>query len=219
MIENIKLTEREPRFTCGEYWMLESAVEMSLPMNCLASSDLELMLNKTGHKLDNPAIVNTLVRLFTNGLIKAWQRGKPNNVLLLTRDEIEAALREEKPSTYYSLTAKGGAQWEHFAHPRWDRFMDHGYEILSETRRKGELYCATEHLLESYFKGIHFLGYHVDSATVVRDVVKPWQATYWKQLPQAYRISFEFDEDSSHNWENMPYSFYCLHNNKWYDWG
>jgi hypothetical protein len=40
-----------------------------------------------------------------------------------SRDELFARL-QKRNSTYYGLTLEGGAAWEAFAHPDWNRFID-----------------------------------------------------------------------------------------------
>ena len=59
----------EPRFTRGEYWLLETAVEHRLPVSVLTASNLEEILNKIGHRLTRDALIDTLYRLVTSGLI------------------------------------------------------------------------------------------------------------------------------------------------------
>ena len=45
----------EPRFTRGEYWILETAVESRFPVADLMDNDIEVTLNKKGHgrKIDS----------------------------------------------------------------------------------------------------------------------------------------------------------------------
>ena len=59
----------EPRFTRGEYWLLETAVEGRFPVADLMDSDIEVTLNKKGHGLTRTALLETLHRLISWGLI------------------------------------------------------------------------------------------------------------------------------------------------------
>jgi hypothetical protein len=51
----------EPRFTRGEYWLLETAVDKQFPVSALMSNNLEEILNnKKGHGLTRIALIETL---------------------------------------------------------------------------------------------------------------------------------------------------------------
>jgi len=121
------MPEAEPRLTRAEYWILESAGESFRPPSLLVSEDIEAHYNKPGHGLDRLALVDTLDRLVSGGLIGfADIRGAQNFEVPFTgqrdRPRIEAALAESHPDkfTYYGLTAEGGRVWEAFARPDWD---------------------------------------------------------------------------------------------------
>ncbi len=53
----------EPRFTRGEYWLLEIAVEHEWSISGLIDSELELHLNKKGHGLTRASLLKSLYRL------------------------------------------------------------------------------------------------------------------------------------------------------------
>src|SRR4051794_33270916 len=120
-----------PRFTRGEYWLLESAVEHGWPLYTLVAEDVGLVFNKPGHGMDRDELIETLVSLFRRGLIAARDRVTSKGVygpfaVALDRDAIEAALDEDlfSQETYYGLTSEGGRQWEAFARPDWDVFIE-----------------------------------------------------------------------------------------------
>ena len=108
----------EPRFTRGEYWLLETVVEHELEICALIDNDLALRLNKKGHGLTRNALVETFYRLLSSGLIYAKNEATG---FILTLEQIELALDEpkrwvgipvdERKVTYYGLTQEGGAQW------------------------------------------------------------------------------------------------------------
>ncbi len=51
----------EPRFTRGEYWLLETAVDKQFPVSALMADNLEEILNnKKGHGLTRTALIETL---------------------------------------------------------------------------------------------------------------------------------------------------------------
>ena len=213
----------EPRFTRGEYWLLETVVEHEWGICGLIDGDLELHLNKKGHGLTRTALVETLHRLLSSGLIYAESRVNFSDEatdIIATKEQIELALDErkscsgvpveERKVTYYGLTQEGGAQWEAFAAPDWQKYIDGGCHY-SEDYEYGmwELICADKVWLERYFESMCFYDPHeVTLESVERDYIAPWQATYWKQLEGAHRIRFrEPDESEQENFEPSPYAF------------
>ena len=63
----------EPRFTRGEYWLLESVVEREYNISGLIGSEHEEHFNKKGHGLTRAPLVETLHRLLSWGLIYGRQ--------------------------------------------------------------------------------------------------------------------------------------------------
>ena len=47
----------EPRFTRGEYWILETAIESRFPVADLMDNDIDVTLNKKGHGLTRTALL------------------------------------------------------------------------------------------------------------------------------------------------------------------
>ncbi len=207
----------EPRFTRGEYWILETAVEHLFPVSALSDSDsdLELLLNKKGHGLTRTALVETLHRLLSSGLIYAESRVDFSDeavAVISTKEQIELALDEpeswrgvpvaERKITYYGLTQEGGAQWEAFAAPDWQKYIEAGFQLSDDSEYiMWEMICADKARLERYFESHCF--YDPDEVvleSVERDYIAPWDATYWKQLDGAHRIRFrEPDENEKEN--------------------
>ena len=210
----------EPRFTRGEYWLLETVVDFEWDICSLIDDNLELHLNKKGHGLTRIALVETLYRLLSSGLIYAESRVDFSDEavdVISTKEQIELALDEpkswvdvpvnERKVTYYGLTQEGGAQWEAFAAPDWQKYIEaachfsDGYEY-----GMWELICADKAWLERYFQSQCFYDPEkVVLDTVERDYIAPWDVTYWKQLKGAYRIRFrEPDEREKENFEPIP---------------
>ncbi len=213
----------EPRFTRGEYWLLETVVEHEWDICGLMESDLELHLNKKAHGLTRTALVETLHRLLSSGLIYAESRvdfSDEATDVISTKEQIEMALDkrkswsgvpvEKRKTTYYGLTQEGGAQWEAFAAPDWQKYIEAGCHF-SDGYEFGmwELMCADKVWLERYFESMCFYDPHkMDLESVERDYIAPWQATYWKQLEGAHRIRFRGpDESERENFEPSPYAF------------
>lgn len=225
----------EPRFTRGEYWLLETAVEHLFPVSALSDSDsdLELLLNKKGHGLTRTALVETLHRLLSSGLIYAESRVNFSDeavAVVSTKEQIELTLDEpeswrgvpveERKVTYYGLTQEGGAQWEAFAAPDWQKYIDAGFQLSDGSEHiMWEMICADKARLERYFESMCLYDPHeVVLESVERDYIAPWDATYWKQLDGAHRIRFrEPDESEKENIEPSPYAFHAFPDMGYFD--
>ena len=218
----------EPRFTRGEYWLLEIVVEREFPVYGLIDSELEWVLNKKGHGLARASLVETLHRLLSSELIYAKNEG---HGFISTDEQIERALDEPKPkfadlagkkkSTYYGLTQEGGAQWEAFAVPDWQNFIDENH-LFSDGYEDGiwELMCGNKKRLERFIESTYYYDRsykEIVLETVQWDYIAPWQATYWKQLDGAHRVRYQFQNKTTSNVEKPPWppSVY----RKWYAWG
>ena len=215
----------EPRFTRGEYWLLETAVEFQFPVRDLMANNLEEILNnKKGHGLTRTALIETLHRLISWGLISAKNEV---DAPISTPEEVERAVDEPRWSigsgvdwrtiTRYELTQQGGTQWEAFAAPDWQKYIrtsrhlsddpDHSNPSIRET------ICADKALLEEYFKSKCFYDpMHVSLGTEEWDYIAPWDVTYWKQLEGAHRVRFQArDMTEARNVER-----YLLPKPEWY---
>ncbi len=193
----------EPRFTRGEYWLLGTAVENQWPVRLLIDSDLELHVNKTGHGLTREALIETLHRLIALGLIFAQNEVDPP---ISTPQQIGRALDEthwrfatggerEKKNTSYGLTQEGGAQWEAFAAPDWQKYIRTSRHLNDRDDSDPSIriaICADKSWLESYFKSkCLYDPMHVSLGMEEWDYIAPWDVTYWKQLEGAHRVRFQ----------------------------
>ena len=217
----------EPRFTRGEYWLLEIVVEREFPVRGLVNSELEWILNKKGHGLTRAALVETFHRLLSSELIYAKNEG---DGFISTYEQIEGALDEpklkitdlagKKKSTYYGLTQEGGAQWEAFAAPDWQNFIGENY-LFSDGYEDGiwELMCGNKKLLERFIESTYYYDRsykEIILETVQWDYIAPWQATYWKQLDGAHRVHYQFQNKTTSNVEKPPWPPFVYR--KWYAW-
>ena len=204
----------EPRFTRGEYFLLEIVVEYEWSISGLIDNELELHLNKQGHGLTRASLLESLYRLLSSGLIYA-----KNEVdgFISTYEQIECALNEPpgriapagvRKHTSYGLTQEGGAQWEAFAAPDWEKYVEAGETFSDEDEYENgiwEVICADKEWLERYFESMCF--YHqleVSLASVEWDYIAPWDATYWKQLDGAYSVRFQARDKNEENAEPSP---------------
>ena len=187
----------EPRFTRGEYWLLETAVDEQFPVSALMANNLEEYFNKKGHGLTRGALIETLHRLISWGLISAKNKV---DAPISTPQDIERALNEPRWSigssvdwrtiTRYELTPEGGAQWEAFAAPDWQHYIYRSGHWQDDSKQMiWEAICADKAWLERYFESMCFYRPNRASlASVEWDYIAPWDATYWKQLEGGHRV-------------------------------
>ncbi|MDE0683831.1 MAG: hypothetical protein OXI63_13015 [Candidatus Poribacteria bacterium] len=192
----------EPRFTRGEYWLLENVVEDEFAIGALFRTESEFF-NIKGHGLTRASLGETLYRLLSSGLIYA-----ENEVdgFISTSEEIERALNEPKSRGYapfddqkptsYGLTEEGGAQWEAFAAPDWRVYIKDGFHWPKGSKYgMWEVICADKQQLRSYYRSFCFYRQvEVSLESMEWDYIAPWQATYWKQLEEAYRLRFHYQD-------------------------
>ena len=219
----------EPRFTRGEYWLLETVVEYEWTICGLMGSDLELHLNKKGHGLTRALLLENLYRLLSSGLIYA-----KNEVdgFISTYEQIEAALNEppgqivlagQKKYTSYGLTREGGAQWEAFAAPDWEKYVEMAETFSDEDEFEDEIWeviCADKDWLERVYQSICF--HHqieVSLESIEWDYIAPWDVTYWKQLEGAHRLRFQArDKFEAENIKPSPRLSPEYFHRTWYAW-
>lgn len=208
-----------PSLTRGEYWLLESVAELKIPIRYLDSEDLEIDLNKPGHGMDRTLLIETLQKLYSEGLIIAGRLDGVDDNFSFSKEQLTIALNEklQKGQHYFGLTKKGGQYWEAFASPNWDYFIDGAFEPAEEGSYEfGELICSVKSNLESYFRSIRYYEYDVEKESIRQDILEPWEATYWKEFPKGYRIRFQCHNNKNNGLHEpiMP-SWY---RKKWYRW-
>jgi hypothetical protein len=209
----------EVRLSRAEYWLLETVVTFTTPLHYLVAENLEQILNKPTHGLPAQRLIDVLAGLFDRGWIEADGFEDETAPRPLDRQEIARALAQPVGGTTegkwrYQLTAAGGAVWESFAAPDWDRFLDIGIGMPEDG---GEFIGASEKRLRRYLALVHHQGYRVVPGSEQWDVVRPWQATYWKELPAGHRVRFSFTyDDRTPRWDGIPHEVILL--TEWYRW-
>ena len=193
----------EPRFTRGEYWLLEKVVEDEFAIGALIMREPVFFGKKEWHGLTRASLVESLYRLLSSGLIYAKSEV---DGFISTSEEIERALNEPKSRGYapfdtkeptsYGLTAEGGAQWEAFATPDWQAYIKDGFHWPDGSKYgMWEVICADKKHLGSYYRSFCFhRQIEASLESMEWDYIAPWQATYWKQLEGAYRLRFYYQD-------------------------
>lgn len=177
------------------------------------------MFNRGPHGLDREGVVAALTALAEEGLILAWRASSEEGFDVYaahpggfppTRPQIEEALRRDRSKgiegtrLYYGLSERGGQHWESLARPDWDRFVDRWEgeagafdesmpdDDPSADRRQRQMTSSNRLLLEEHLRRDQETYRIVDPETIRWETLTPWDATYWKRLPQAYRVTYSF---------------------------
>src|SRR5579864_2602507 len=125
-----------------EYWFLDVVVEMEWPLWILTDPEMETHLNRRGHGLAYPDLVDILERMFQNGDLGArYPSDNTNNTtqFIPTRTEIEASLGREGVELWFALTEQGAVRWETISQPNWDRYLADSYWIDDTDVFRGEI--------------------------------------------------------------------------------
>ena len=242
----------EPRFTRGEYWLLETVVEREFEVCALIDSSLESLWNKKGHGLTRALLVETFHQLLSSGLIyaKSEMRGSistkeqielaleervpwnTHHVFISTDGDIEIVPDESKPPrtepidvrkiTSYGLTREGGAQWEAFAAPDWQKYIAGSFQPEDEEGEyeMWELIGGDKNWLEAYIESMCFYDQkELILESVEWDYVTPWQATYWKRLNGGHRVRCRCRDKSEEGNSKPPLPPFAEYFHRiWYAW-
>ena len=175
-----------------EYWLLDSVVESRCPLVWLVAKNAGEVLNKRDHGLNRDELISVLNSLFRRGdlLARRMEKSVEKEIFIPTETEIEAALSRRLSCTY-GLTLQGGARWEEVSQPHWERYISDSAYLEPQ---EGEIIGSDRDLVEQYDSLSH---YNSEISAVPGskrwDVLRPWQATYWKELPMGHRLRFEYE--------------------------
>jgi hypothetical protein len=205
-----------PSFTRSEYWLLETAVSMGIPVSPLLLSDqLELAFNKPGHGNNRSQLEAEFKSLAERRFI-GFSDGDENRAA--TIKDVPAGL-DGVNELYYRLTSDGGANWEAFAAPDWNKFVKHSYSY-EDGSECHEVVAVDKSRLRRVFDGLHYIGVNPKPETIVWTELKPFSATYWKELPEGFRVAFRTTpRNSAFDWDAVPPSYYSIYRSSWYTWG
>lgn len=137
-------------------------------------------------------------------------------------EDIEKFLSESRADYrhYYGLTEKGGSCWEAFARPDWEWFVEDEYDLFSDDDDvfTVSLKCTSKRHLDRCFSDLSSRLYDIDETSVTMGVVEPWQATYWKQLPKGYCVSFKCKDKPIASGRSVRQEYLELCRRKWCAW-
>lgn len=199
---------------------MEIMAKLMIPAGFLGRDDLGMVLNKQLHGLSQDELLATILELSRQGLVSYTTRQDPTERQFSSIDQLRDAVAEEsrrgRGKTFLRLTSEGGRVWEAFAAPEWDEFIDEG-SLYDESlgREVTELICTTRERLEWYLKCGHPSLSQIDPSLIWRDVLEPWEATYWKTLPKAHRVRFVEPDDGIEDPSLLPRFIFRP---RWYRW-
>ena len=166
---------------------------------CSAIKNYETLQNVAlDWRLSHTEVAIAAEHLFQKGYIKArFPTEDLGGVqdLSLTRSEIQAHLDGQLNAFYY-LTPQGGACWEALSHPDWNKYFG-GYLArgidIEKNLQQSEIICQDRQLIEHLLT----ITEHIFDLTIIADTevwenIEYWKATYWKTLPKAYRVRYQY---------------------------
>jgi hypothetical protein len=181
------------------YWFLDAVVEARLPVRTLVIPNLAEALNRPSHNLDPQSLCAILLDLVQQDYLVMYQRDphedKETPFIPSRRDleeELDSPQSHRRTYLVYGLSALGGAQWETLSSPRWDRFISASYGV---DPYDAQIIAQDRQLVQRYFELQQYISSTLGAIipeSLQWDTLQPWEATYWKTLPKAYRLRFYY---------------------------
>lgn len=190
-----------------ELWLTHWAVLCPIAVKYLFDpNDIRYVLHSDPVGLNPRELVRTLQRMQEQGLVEVARAGNvadPDTRWHGTSVGISPDLWErsgsvpsESDGLWYRLTSQGGAAWERYARPRWDRFVAHSDRVergqVTTKRRWNRVRSASRQRLDQiveYRKKKIWAS--VEPCDERRGIERPFRATYWKELPEAHWVEYE----------------------------
>jgi hypothetical protein len=213
------MLNQEVSLTRGQYWLLEAAVECRSWLAGLNDEDFyRPALNRSSHGMSDDVLIRTLTAMLRDGVIEIVTRGD-HKLLHPSEVELLEIVNSRNSDVLYGLTSRGGALWESFAFPRWDRYMtDEGSEEVDESGRRQAVLLSLHEGNCGRFKNDldrYLISKGRQPAEIVsRRVVAPWQATYWKQFDRGHEVVLKFAPIEDEEWIDRPVSL--TYSDGWY---
>jgi hypothetical protein len=195
----------EPRLDRAQFWILSGLATYLLPLNVIGLPDesdteihstMPLALNRRGPGVPVAALARTIVSMLRCDWVEIIPgvRERIDDVRNMTPRRVERELLRRgafSDGPFLGLTATGGATWERFARPRWDRFVDDGSvlrEDLPDAWQR-EVITLDGAFLQRYMGALREQE-EITPRSESYDVLEDWQPTYWKPAGRGYRCVF-----------------------------
>ncbi len=218
------------RLARAEYWLLLRAATIRLPLRVIAAPEgppwggtIQEAFNCDGHGLPRDALARTLQRLVRRGWIRLYRwhlATAQREPLAASRRAIAAGFDrrfDEDGREFYELTPQGGAVFEAFARPDWDRYVEDGSpldadEYLPDERR---IVAADRRRLDNYLRALRQEREVVAGSEVFRERAD-WQPVYWKPPRAGVECRLLCRSRSPQEWVG---SCTTLQQRYWCEWG
>lgn len=189
-------------FSFRGLWLLETVVGLRCPLPLISPGEpgLRDQFLRPGHGLSDRELLDVLVELQEQKEIEFWHDGE---VCVLDREAIREATFPSSETrstpisewTNYGLTSAGARRWEQFAEPDWGRFSE--WQEISPEDDDGSIdeettFCfdagSMAYVEEMLSAPWRLFSREIVAASVVIEKLSPWEPTYWKTLPEGYRV-------------------------------
>ena len=183
-----------------EYLLLDYVAESPYEICNLMQRDF--FFDKLYHNLQTYQLIEILTRLFAEEILIAFpsfsfdSEDPFESKFAPTRNEIEKTLGDSTDSYdfMYGLTQKGGEIWEQFYKPNWKYY----YYVLSDSEKfTGTIFGGSVEIVNVVFSELSNLDVIPQPKIINNKLTKiltPWNATYWKTLPEGHRIKYYYQE-------------------------
>jgi hypothetical protein len=208
----------------GEFWILGIALNGGEGLASLAGSDEHISgyWNREPHGMNLDELVETLCGMFEKKWLKinVNEPGPIRSFFIPDRDFVHDFFYgklDELPDgggIYFSLTHEGGRVWEEFAAPKWDRCIEAWHRDIDEHHQIIEVTAGSEYVLQKYLEYFPLDGSQIVQSSLKFQIIVPWQAKYWKEVPQGYRAIFHAIVDWEASFDRPNYALSGL----WDDW-
>jgi hypothetical protein len=174
----------------AEYWFLDLVISGSYPLHTLIHPDLEIIANRDHHGLSHSELLRTLVNLFEDGSLIGVRYDDYTSIDFLPNyQEVDLALKGHD-RMQYKLTTIGGKLWENLSNPNWDWYIADSSDSKALIIEAKYLHIAEQRLkmctyIEQWQPILSSRNYQV---------LRPWQATYWKTLLEGHRIDCQIQD-------------------------
>jgi hypothetical protein len=164
--------------------LLDCLSDYWAPASFFGRTDIAEAFNKRNLVCNPEQNLKRFSWLIEKGLVVAKSRFRGLHIPL--ENELAASIRESatKPTQvrdglFLGLTTLGGAIWEFHVRPNWNLLLSCA-ELRQGLMR---IECAERSTLESLIRKLF------PDAPLKINPTRPWQVTYWKYLPQGYRVT------------------------------
>ena len=148
--------------------------------------------------------------------LRSQTRPRPSSINSLGPGSLygPTGARVGERDVFYSLTSKGGCEWEHIAQPRWQDFFTQCYsadDVLV-------VECISSEKLREVRRWLSLcwgVVFDSQSEATVEHLV-PWKANYWKTLERGVRATFSsVVQNPAPNWDARIRGF-CTTFTRWH---